>query len=510
MTSTSDTIPGDLPAESSAPAPVVKNPTGTSGPGLPRTVLSAGFLAILLLAVLARGAVSPFAFAAVAMAFGLLVGLGIMVFGVPRQTAVLFYGAALIAAVLVVCGLVQTIPLGWVGNSAWSELGRFVSARPATISVEVADSRIALLALALPFFVFLGALSIFSGDEMAERVVAFVGWSGGALALWSLVTFLLFPDTLLFSEKRYYLDSLTGAFVNRNTAGTYFGLVSLTLFTRLVLLSKNVDWRNVAGRLAGRWHHHRSPFPTKVLFHAVLLLLSLIALFLTKSRAGIGSTFAAFLLLVPLLLLGTGERRHSTPFRDNGHSSLWRFARALAGLLAVLLIGLVFADRALFRAEVQGLDDARFCVAPSIFTAARDNSLVGTGFGTFRWFFPAYRDAQCGIVGIWDRAHSVYLEGYLGLGVVFWIALAIGVLFLLATFVRGLRERRRKRGYAALGLAGLVLVLAHSAVDFSLQIPGFAAVFAAVMAATATISRGQVDEVRRRRVKKRRHSLQFE
>ena len=45
-----------------------------------------------------------------------------------------------------------------------------------------------------------------------------------------------------------------------------------------------------------------------------------------------------------------------------------------------------------------------------------------------------------------------------------------------------------------MGLAALILASLHSVVDFSLQIPGLAVYFAAIMAATVTVSLGRVSD----------------
>ena len=42
-----------------------------------------------------------------------------------------------------------------------------------------------------------------------------------------------------------------------------------------------------------------------------------------------------------------------------------------------------------------------------------------------------------------------------------------------------------------MGLAALILASLHSVVDFSLQIPGLGVSFAAIMAATVTVSLGR-------------------
>ena len=467
--------------------------------------LELGFFAALLLILLPFGAANRLPFALAATVASGLVAIAIVRNGEPAKVTLPFRLALVLLIGLGLWGLAQTLPLGGLANPAWTDV-----AAAGTISVTPIDGRFALLVLALPFVIFLGGLSTFADDAAAERLLRFIGLSGGVIALWSLVQFLLLPDTLLLSEKLFYLDSLTGVFINRNTAGTYFGLVALVLFALAHARVELTDWAGVAARLlsGGR---RRSPVDRLFAAYAVGLLAALTALFLTKSRAGVGSTFFAFLVLVPLLLSQRGTRRShgAAAFGHRQSGRTHRLLKAGGGLLVVFIVGLIFADRALFRAEVQGVDDGRFCVAPAIARAAADNWLTGVGFGSFRQFFPAYRDASCGLTGIWDRAHSVYLEGFLGFGLLFWVALVVGVGALLFVFVHGIHARRSKRGVPAAGLAVLLLTLAHSLVDFSLQIPGFAAIFAATMAAAVTVSLGR-DGRHAPATREKANSVQFE
>ena len=59
------------------------------------------------------------------------------------------------------------------------------------------------------------------------------------------------------------------------------------------------------------------------------------------------------------------------------------------------------------------------------------------------------------------------------------------------TFIHGVKVRHRFRFVPIIGLAALILASLHSLVDFSLQIPGVGVYFAAIMAATVTVSLGR-------------------
>ena len=121
-----------------------------------------------------------------------------------------------------------------------------------------------------------------------------------------------------------------------------------------------------------------------------------------------------------------------------------------------------------------------------------DNLPFGTGFGTFQDVFPGYRDHVCaGINGIWDAAHNSFIEGGMGLGLLFLVLAPVAIALLVRAFLIGLRERQRYRFVPALGLASLLLICLHSLVDFSLQIPAVAFYAAAIFGCCVVISLGR-------------------
>ncbi|TCR65048.1 hypothetical protein [Rhizobium sp. BK376] len=93
----------------------------------------------------------------------------------------------------------------------------------------------------------------------------------------------------------------------------------------------------------------------------------------------------------------SNERKTDLGSNTLGRRNPVRWAIASIVILAVFL---VLGGQVLLRAQVRGSDDGRFCILPGIFRALSDHYLVGTGFGTFQWIFPAYRDPGCGIWGV--------------------------------------------------------------------------------------------------------------
>ncbi|MBX5136748.1 O-antigen ligase family protein [Rhizobium lentis] len=448
-----------------------------------REAVLVAFIGLVILTLIPFGSVTPlpFAFAAIGM-FALAI-VSVLLFAEPRQSRWVFKIALLLLVVLTSWTFIQTIelPANLLANPAWSAAHDLAGVQYAAISVEPADTLASILWVALPFVTFLTGLILCDTDQRARKVLASLGLAAGGIAVFGLLQFSMFPNVLILIEKHAYLDSLTAIFVNRNTAATFLGLGTLLMLTlvRDIACSYSTHPPGEPGRnllLLRTW------------IYILLLCACFTALMLSRSRAGIFATFVAALIYFPWLVLNwNSSRRYLIP-APKWHSVL----KLLAAVIFVVLLLSIFAGQAILRAQERRLeDDDRFCILPDIWRAISDHWLTGTGLGTFRTVFSAYRDPACGIFGIFDRAHNFYLEGFLGLGVAFPVATFLAFAVLARVFWRGLSERRRLRHYVLLGIAATVLVALHAAVDFSLQIPGFAVFFSAFLSAVVAISLGR-------------------
>jgi O-antigen ligase len=217
--------------------------------------------------------------------------------------------------------------------------------------------------------------------------------------------------------------------------------------------------------------------------YAALAFVFVVALLLTRSRGGILSSLIGVAVFSAVYLFSTLRRSNSV-----------LASAALAG--SALLVGavgfVVYSGGLLRRLEIEGLtDEARLCVYGATWRAITDNFWGGTGLGTFQDILTSYRQPECKLYGYWDMAHNVFLEGWLGLGVVFLGCVAVAYYGLLISFMHGMRERHRFRFVPLLNLCLLLLVSLHSMVDFSLQIPGVALPVAAALGAGCAISLGR-------------------
>jgi hypothetical protein len=452
------------------------------------------YLLSVLVAVVPFGAVNPIPIAA-ATAMACLAALtSAFAFGPPTKTRLLFATASILAGIT--AGWVELQSLSSPGyglaNPLWHDLKIASLAQAGSVSIEPADSIAGLSFLAIPFLTFLTGLTVLRSDGDARRFIAILAVGGGLCAIYGLLQFLFFPENNLFFPKTYYLDSLTATFVNRNTAGTFLGLVCLVLVRYVWSLSREIS---ASGILQDILSNRPIRAPGRFFFLAISILLgcSLIALFLTKSRGAIGSSVVALLFLI--CFLATQSAKPRLGFRA-GSSRKRAFLKAtLAGGFLLLALA-TFGGRVLLRAEAQGSEDTRYCVLPGIIELAKGQPLLGYGFGTFRYAFPPYRDPKCGVIFVWERAHNFFLEGFVSLGAMFPVILIVGISGLLIAQMVGMRHRQRMRSYSVLGISCMVLVGLHALVDFSLQIPGMAAYFSAIMAATSVISLGRSTEVK--------------
>lgn len=451
-----------------------------------KTILAGFYCTVVLTAVIPFGLVDATPFAAVAIGMFALGLAALMLFGEPKRARWIFVWTLLLFLVTLAWVVVQTIHMPWPSliNPIWKDARVLLGESRDTISVAPADTLASLLYIALPAMTFLTGLIIADTDKRARRILMVLAVGAGLIALFGLAQFLLSPKMLLTENKRYYLDSLTAVFVNRNTAATFLGLGFLLTAT---FASEN-----------GRAYFGFSSAPSGSFNEGLGFWLfvgfglsCLTALMLTQSRAGLVVTGLGSVVYLPFLASQWRGRRSGQALQAGSAFRKWLL---VVGALSLLFVA-VFGGRAIQRADQKGTDDGRFCIWSDTVHAISHNWLEGTGFGTFRTVYPAYRTPDCGIGGIVDRAHNSYLEGFLTLGVIFPIVVLPIFFVLLRAFWIGYRERHRLRHYAILGCSATILTAAHATVDFSIQIPGFAIFFMAVLAGVISICCGREERL---------------
>jgi O-antigen ligase len=442
-------------------------------------ILRIGLMVVILATVIPFGAVDPFWFNLAALLNGLVFAATLAI-PIRNLELLTIYRTALFVTVSISAYLFfQSIqlPQNIFSNPIWETVHDLLNIRTGAISVDPAGTIATIPVVVHPFLIFMAALVLLQSDETALSFWRQLAVTGAAIAALGLIQYFLFPSSLLLGEKRHYLDSVTGTFVNRNSAATLFGIATLLIASILIRLVQHLYLQ--------REHSHVAPqvgirdSKTTLTLYGGIFLVTILALFLTGSRGGLISTFVPLMLIAVWFALSLASS--TTPARA-------RIGFAGASAAVLVLAFAIFGARSVFRLVRSGIDDDRWCVYRSTISAIADNPWFGTGFGTFQHVFPVYRTPECGIGGVWDRAHNSFLEGYLGMGVAFAV-FAVFVLFYLShLFLIGYRTRWRFQIIPLTGMAILLLIVLHSLVDFSLQIPGVAAYVAAALGAAVSVS----------------------
>lgn len=307
--------------------------------------------------------------------------------------------------------------------------------------------------------------------ERARRMLWVIAISGALYALYGVASFLIEPTLILWRDKTAYLGSVTGTFINRNTAAAYFGSCAMIWMLLIIenvrrrIPERHLMWKRLSLDL-------RAIPPREILPHLVSLLICLMAMFMTGSRAGVALSLLAMIVSFTVFL------RKDLPKRTGIWISLG------AGVVVALGLMQLLGGRVSSRFDSQGLvDEGRVEAWKSTLHIIADNPWFGTGMGTFQWAFPPYRSPNISIRGIWDIAHSTPLElaSDVGIPLAFLVALAWVVMFIILS--RGVFGRRRDVIIPLAASATAALSLLHSCLDFTLQIPGYAIPFFALFGA---------------------------
>lgn len=202
---------------------------------------------------------------------------------------------------------------------------------------------------------------------------------------------------------------------------------------------------------------------TLILFIALMLA----ALVFSGSRSGIVSLLLA---LCFFFLLAKGVRGSSI-----GRSSLWvSFSLfVFLGASFVLWIGLYPVFEHFLSAK--GDAPVRLLLWKDALRVYLDFPILGSGFGTFRYVYPLYKDSM-ELPMAYSYAHNDYLEVLAETGFLGFAALVGALVFMLHGLItKVLGYHGSSYGFrvpiAAGAITGVVSILIHSLTDFNLQIP---------------------------------------
>jgi putative inorganic carbon (HCO3(-)) transporter len=268
----------------------------------------------------------------------------------------------------------------------------------------------------------------------------------------------------LFGEKEFYRDVATGTFINRNHLAGYLEMslaVGIGLLLAQMKDKASDSWRQ-------KFRNWIGVLLEKKMLLRVMLVTLVIGLVMTHSRMGNTAFFSSLLVcgFVWIFLSGKKPKR----------STIMLFISLI--LIDLYIVGAWFGlDKVVSRLEqTSATTESRDEVVKALLIAIPDYGFAGSGLGTFRSVYPAYKDSN--IHHSYLYAHNDYLQFALEAGIAI-LPLALIVLTALVTAYKAMRNRKDLL-YRGLGFASLMSVMAiliHSTVDFNLQIPANAMMF---------------------------------
>jgi O-antigen ligase len=438
-------------------------------------LLFAALIALVALAPLPLASNRPLPAAALSLAAGLLLALwGAALLAGHARLAVsprrIAWPLALSGAVALWI-VIQTLPLpaGW-GDPAWTEaaaaLGEPLSE---SISVNPQATLTALMRLLAYAAILWLTMQLARAPERARTALKAAALTGAAYAAYGIAIYAAGNDWVTIYRKWSYHQALTSTFVNRNSYATFAGLGLLCAAAWFMggirhLIELKRPLRHKAALLA------EAVF-TQSLVRSAAMLLLLAALFLTGSRAGVAASLIGLFVLLTAMA-GGGARR---PMRI-------AVAGGITGVLALAALALgggLLSERLAETGRDASAADRQLTYAATM-DAITTAPWTGTGYGTYREVFAAWRPEPLSSGFFWDKAHNDYLENALELGLPAALALNLAIALLALEALRGL-GRRRDRTAAALGVAATALVAVHAYFDFSLQMPAVSAFYAFIM-----------------------------
>lgn len=358
-------------------------------------------------------------------------------------------------------------PQNWVHPFWGLAAQQLPTAVTPSISLSPAETMTALMKLISYLLVFFLSFQFNRHSDKANTTFKTIAYFGAAYAVYGLYAFWGNENILFGFENSAGQGSVRSTFVNRNSYATYAGLSLLALFP---LLLERVKGSLIYGI---NNYYGLQYFIENFIIRAWLPILIgmtiFFALFLSHSRGGfLSSTLAILVFFTTLSFAGKLKK-----------------GKALLILLTSLIMTISFwnsSDVLLERMEQISLENnGRLEVYRILDNAISENYWLGTGYGSFEKSFRLYRDEA--IRGYYTKAHNSYLENMFELGVIQACALFCAMLLVATKCLQGIWKRKRNWVYPAVGFSATVLVATHALVDFSLQIPAVAYIYALIMGA---------------------------
>jgi hypothetical protein len=357
-------------------------------------------------------------------------------------------------------------PAGW-HHPLWQMTSEVLGADiDGRITLAPDDSATALMRLLAYGLVFLLALQFGRDRDRAQMSFGILAVAGLAYAGLGLAVYWGGYEVEWLFGGRQLPQDVRSTFINRNHFATWQGLCLLCAFAWIYHRVAKPPVKPYA--VPQDREEQVVDFILKIWKPLTVLLLMVSALVLSHSRGGFASTMAGSIVLLVLL-----DRRAKS---KKNRIRMVAVSAAVAAGIAFLITSEALLDR-INRTDIT--TEERMAVYVNVNRAIGDNPVLGFGYGTFANSYLLYDPLESGVH--YDRAHNTWLENAFELGVPAALALYLALGGLALTCLKGVRRRHRDWVFPATGVAASVLVGLHAILDFSLQIPAVAILYACIM-----------------------------
>lgn len=358
------------------------------------------------------------------------------------------------------------VPADWK-HPLW-ELSSAALSTPLAGSISVApeDNFTAIMRLLSYGLIFFLSFQLARDREIAKRAFKWIFISAVIYSFYGLLSY-----WGLLREFGWYQDYAFGrdvraTFVNRNHFANWLGIAlicGMAGFFDYMMRAPRYPTMSMQSR-----QKRFDRFMARAWLPLAGLILMVSALVSSHSRGGFIATFCGGLVL--LILLDRKQRSVSVRAR----------AIAISALAVSVLAFFISSEMLIKRFDDTDIDaKGRMRIYTQVAPGITDNPVLGFGYGAFEDAFKLYKGEE--ITKLVSRAHNTFLENLFELGIPAALCLFAAVLGLVLTCLRGIVRRHRDWVYPAAGVAASVLVSVHAMVDFGLQIPATATLYAFVM-----------------------------
>jgi len=454
-------------------------------------LMIAATVAVIAWGALAFGAVYPWAFMPLLAACALTGALGLVRYRARPLSRATRLG--LIALLVVVAGgVIQLVPLPAGALRALSRstdafLSDFDLAYSVAGTADGAEAWHPLslspgatlvgVSLAAGFTLFLAGLTRALSSSRARRLAASIVVFGVVLAIVGIVQKVTLGEHAWGGMKIYgfwqpqnLLSTPFGPYINKNHfAGWMLMALPLALGVAMGKLEHAV--RHARGGLRSVLLWLSSPEGGRLQLTLLAVFVMAASLLMTRSRSGVGC------LAVAMVLMSVAVRRRFASRRAG-----WT---AFAGLGVLFLVVFTIAGAELAARITNRLDamELRKNIWTDSAAMIRDFPLTGTGLNTFGTAMIRYQTSQSD--QHFQEAHNDYLQVMVEGG----LLIALPAVAALLLMIRAIRQRFAENVddtqtyWVRVGaVVGLATIATQAAVEFSLQMPGNAALFVVLLA----------------------------